>query len=174
MGALEGALETFQTEQQHKNTKYEEHFAELKAHNERLEKQLHMANKSAVSSEEVQSDNFDRPPNLEVIRINANRFVTKNSVEDQVTPWLTTAGTAPEQWTLEGGTPTGKKIVIRFLLNPLSAARMVQDSLKSLKNKDGVRKTFDAKLVNGQTEPLHIGPDEAPKSRTQRRMARVV
>lgn len=121
-----------------------------------------------------QNDNFERPPNIEIIRINSTRYVTKRSVADAIGPWLAEKGVTDEQFCLEGNQPNGKNFVVRFHLNPLSAARFVQDALSNLRDNDGNWKVINAKLVNGQNEKLHIGPDESPKTRCQRRMAKCI
>ena len=35
---------------------------------------------------ELQSDEFDRPPNLEVVRVSSPKYVSKSSTENAVTP----------------------------------------------------------------------------------------
>ena len=42
------------------------------------------------------------------------------------------------------------------------------------KDENGDYKVFNAKLVNGKTEKLHIGPDESPKARTSRITGRAI
>ena len=98
------------------------------------------------------------------------RLVTtcKRSVEDAITPCLTESGIEPNQWTLEGSMPTRKNFIVRFMLNPISAGRFAKDALGNREDENGVYKVFNAKLVNGQIEKLHIGPDESPKARTSR------
>jgi hypothetical protein len=161
-------LEAASVQQQQTNAKFEENFVELRERSKRLEQQLLLANQNAVSREDINSDEFERPPNVEIIRINAHRFVTKGSVEDAITPWLTDSGIESNQWTLEASVPTGKNFIVRFMLNPISAGRLAKDALGNRKDENGQYKVFTAKLVNGNTEKLHIGPDESPKTRTSR------
>jgi sugar-specific transcriptional regulator TrmB len=146
----------------------------LKQRSEFLEAQLKIANTSGTTREQLNSDQFDRPPCLEIIRINSSRYVTKRSVENTITPWLAETGVTSEQFSLEGSAPNGKNFVVRFKLNTLSAARTVKEVLKTLKDEDGNWRKFNALLVNGQTESLHIGADVGAKARLQRRMGKVL
>jgi len=153
------------------NAQVAKHVLELQERTNNLENQLKIANKSAIAREDLQNDAFERPPNLEIIRVNAHRYVAKREVLDALTPWLAEVGIAPEQFILEGKAPQGKYFVVKFLLNPLSAARFVEAALANLKDKDGNWRAINVKLVNQQSEKLHIGSDESPKVRTMRRMA---
>ena len=73
-----------------------------------------------------------------------------------------------------GNEPQGKSFHIRFQINSLSAARMVQAALANLRDESGHWRTISCKLANSQMEKLHIGPDESEKVRTKRRMAACV
>ena len=140
---------------------------------ETLEKQFVMANQQHVSREDVESTQFDRPPNKEIIKINAHRYVTKASVLVAVEPWLRGAGISSDQFTLVGHAPAGKRFTIKFPYNPLIAARLAHDALQALKDEDENWKEFYATLANGTKERIHIGGDENYRSRTMRRMAAV-
>ena len=60
--------------------------SDLRYSAEFLEDQLKLANKCVISREDLQSNEFDRPGNLEIIRVNAHRYVTKRSRDDALTP----------------------------------------------------------------------------------------
>ncbi len=53
-----------------------------------LEQKMHLANAKAISREDVQSNRFDRPANLEVIKVSAQKYTTSLAVTDAVAPWL--------------------------------------------------------------------------------------
>ena len=76
-----------------------------------------------------------------------------------------------DAWTLVGST-TGKRFQVKFLQNPLSSARLVVECLAALKDENGIWKNIQVALVNHQTEKLHIGKDESPKTALQRTMAK--
>ena len=75
---------------------------------------------------------------------------------------------------LVGNQPQGKSVHVRFQINSLSAARMVQAALANLKNESGSWRTISCTMANGQLEKLNIGPDESEKVRTKRRMSACV
>ena len=112
---------------------------ELSKRQKVLEQQLVMANKNAISREEVESDAFDRPPNREILKINTKRYVTKVSVQEAVEPWLAASGSGPDQYSLGGDSPNGKLFTIRF---PFSALKV-----HSI--------TSEIKMVNGRSSMLN-------------------
>ena len=82
-------LEEHSQEQLSVNTKFENQIAELLQRTAHLEEQLRIANtKNFVSMQDVQSDTFDRPANLSIIKVNADRYISKRAVEDALAPWL--------------------------------------------------------------------------------------
>jgi len=143
---------------------------ELRAGQARLQASLHIANKSAITREDLDQDLFDRPPDLSIIKISSQKFASKTAVEDAITPWLASCGLARDIWTITGR-PSGKRFYVKFLQNPLSAGKLVRECLSTLKDEDGNWKNFDVKLVTGQSCKLFIGGDESPKAGVQRRLA---
>ena len=174
LGSRVQVLEEFSHEQTGLNAKFEKQIAELLARTAMLEEQLRIANKNMVSKLDVESNVFDRPPNLSILKVNANRYISKRAVEDALVPWLSEIKIPQDQWELEGKSPQGKYFTVKFLLNPLSAARAAQDAIGNLRDSDGNWRTIEAKLFNNDKEKLHIGPDDNEKSRTKRRMAACV
>jgi len=170
LGSRVDHLEAAQRKQETINVEVQQKLQDLQAKNESLEKSMHVAHKQAITREDVQSDKFDRPANLEVIKVRSHIYVSKRAVEDSLAPWLNENGIKPEEYTLEGNEPQGKFFTLRFCVNPLSNARMVETSLKSLKDKNGKRKEIKAKLPNNREQILHIGGDENDQVRTKRRM----
>ena len=168
------SLETFVDKQQATNENFEAKFKELHESHKHMAEQLVLANKAEVTREDITSDAFERPPDLTLLRINAHKFVTKISVEDAICPWLVDAGIETNLWKLEGSTPTGRNFTLKFLLNPLSAARQAAHAFSLLKDEDGNWKKFEAKLATGEKTQLHIGKDESPKMRTVRFMGKAL
>jgi hypothetical protein len=145
----------------------------LRAGQARMEEQLRLANSNALTREEVDSDVFDRPMDLSIIRISSPKFATKVAIEDAITPWLTNAGVSRDQWTLSGNT-TGRKFNVNFLLNPLSAARLVGECLAALKDDNGKWIEIFVTLVSRERVKLFVGADENDKAGVQRRMAKAL
>jgi len=143
---------------------------ELRAGQARLEASLHLANKSAITREDLNQDLFDRPPDLGIIKISSQKFASKMAVEDAITPWLASCGLARDIWTITGR-PSGKRFYVKILQNPLSAAKLVLECLGNLKDENGNWKNFDVQLVGGKSCKLFIGGDESPKAGVQRRLA---
>jgi len=175
LGGRVTALEEHNQVQLAVNAKFEKQIAELLQRTALLENQPRIANsKNLASMQDVQSDSFDRPANLSVLKVNANRYISKRAVEDALAPWLAEVKITQDQWELEGKSPQGRFFTVKFNLNPLSAARATQDALGNLRDSGGEWRCIEAKLVNEQTEKLHIGADENEKARTKRRMAACV
>ena len=170
LGSRVSHLEEAQRKQANINEEVKQQILDLQSKNASLEKSMHVAHKQAITREDVQADKFDRPPNLEVIKVRSHIYVSKRAVEDALAPWLNGNGINPEEYTLEGNEPQGKFFTIRFCVNPLSNARMVDTALKSLKDQNGKRKEIKAKLPNNREQILHIGGDENDQIRTKRRM----
>ena len=174
VGTRVSSLEDLAQRQLETNARVSKDIQSLQERQGVLENQLRMANQSAITREDLRNDNFDRPPNLEIIRVNVTRYAAKRAVHDALGPWLAEIGITDEQWILVGNEPQGKRFHIRFQINPLSAARLVQTALANLKDSSGNYRTISCKLANNQMEKLHIGPDESEKVRTKRRMAACV
>ena len=118
-----GRLEDQHAVLQASSSKHSNDIGNLLARTETLERQLVMANQSHVNREDVESVSFDRPPNKEIIKVTARKFVTKVSVREALEPWLLQAGITPDQYSLVGHAPNGKKISIRFPFNQCSSCQ---------------------------------------------------
>ena len=155
------------------SNKSEAKIAELQHGQRRLQEQLRVANKNAITREDVESSVFDRPPNPEIIVVKSPKFAAKMEVENTITPWITGAGIARDLWVLSGGV-SGKRFIIKFLQNPLTNADLVSTCLRALKDEEGNWKVFKVLLPNKSQATLFIGGDENSKDTTQRRMAACV
>ena len=149
-----------------------EKLTQLEQDQKQLRDALRLANEHSLTRDMVETDQFDRPPNIEIVRISAGRFVSKISVENAIRPWLGEAEIPEESWKLVGGTPNGRNFVLRFLQNPYTSAKLVNDCLGKLKDEEGNWRKFEADMVNGAKAKLHIGRDENPKTRCTRRLAK--
>jgi hypothetical protein len=149
---------------------FQSELEEVRAAQGRIEASLHLANKTALTRADLDQDLFDRPPDLSVIKITSQKFATKTAIEDSIIPWLTSCGVSRDTWTITGR-PSGKRFHIKFLLNPLSAGKLVPECLNGLKDDNGNWKQFEVTLVTGGTCKLFIGKDESPKEGVQRRLA---
>ena len=138
---------------------------------EKMAKQLEIARQSSISREEVVSDKFDRPPDLEIIRVSSRKFVNKAAVEKAITPWLVDICEIERGMFKFTGAHSGRDFNIRFQSNQLANARMVDTAMGKLKDEDGAFRKFSAIMPSGAEHPLRVDRDENSKTRTQRKMA---
>ena len=137
----------------------------------KMSKQLELAGKNSLSREEIDSDQFDRPANVEILRISSKRFVNKSAVEEAFTPWLVdTCGIEAGMWKITGN-DSGREFIIRFQSNLLANARLVKKAMGCLKNDQGEFHTFVAIRADKSKEYMRVDRDENNQTRTQRRMA---
>jgi hypothetical protein len=135
-----------------------------------LQDALRIANDSSLTRDMLVSSKFDRPPNIEIIKISSGKFVSKISVENAIRPWLDECEICPTIWKLMGSSPNGKQFYIQFLQNSVTAGKLVEELLPKLKDDNGDWKVFKAITTDKKEAQLHIGRDENNKTRTQRRM----
>ena len=155
-----------------KQTQFEARQAALEAKQEEFSRQLLLAQKAGVEREDLAGDAFDRPANLEVIRVSTRQFVTLDAVRTAITPWMgDTVAIDPESWKLVAGTPVGKGFVIKFLLSPIQNARAVNAAMGKLKNDEGEYLEFHARAADSSEVKLRLDRDENHRARTMRRMA---
>ncbi len=139
-----------------------------------LEAALALANQTAVSREDVASLKFDRPPNLEILRVSAKKTVTQTAVADALHPWLQeVCRFSDEQWKIVPSVPPGRAFTLKFLSNPVSNADMVSRTMGCMRDDTGAFRKFSCNRPDGSSESLRIDRDESDKMRTQRRMAAV-
>ena len=64
---------------------------------------LSLADRNGMLTQaDLQSDEFDRPPNIEVIRVSCPKYVSKSSIENALTPFLSDLGYPKETWSVTG------------------------------------------------------------------------
>lgn len=144
----------------------------LETENRKLHDAIGLANQNALQRTQVESTQFDRPPNIEVLKMSTKRFVTRVSIENAITPWLVNVCEIDQNlWKIVGGAPSGKNYTVVFLQNPLTNATLVDKAIKNLKDPNGEWRVFNASRPGGLLEKIRIDRDENPKTRTQRRMA---
>ena len=151
-----------------------EHGSKIKAMQEdmdKMAKQLEIATKSSMSRDDVVSDKFDRPSDLEIIRVSSKKYVNKAAMEKAITPWLVDICKIENGMFKFTGADSGRDFTIRFQSNQLANARMVDSAMRKLKDDKGEFYKFSAIMPGGIGHPLRVDRDENPKSRTQRRMA---
>ena len=165
LDGVEGRCTTIETKQDQVQAELDS----IKKEQLELRESLRLANKAAITREDLQSQDFERPPDLTIIKIKAPKFATKIAVENAVTPWINGIRGAKDLWTVSGNT-TGKKFTIRFQQNPVTAAGLVKDCLAGLKDSNGIWKEIMCDLPNSEKARLHISADESPRVELQRRM----
>ena len=139
-----------------------------------LAEQLSIAKKQTFERADVESDNFDRPPNLEIIRITAKKALTTEAVKNSLAPWLNeVVGMDCESWKIVVANQSGKVFFLKFCFLPLQNSRAVNKAMGCIKNEDGSYRKFTAEAADSTVNCIRLDRDENPKSRTQRRMAAV-
>ena len=147
---------------------------DLEGRQTKLEAALGIANQASVSREDVASLKFDRPPNLEILRVSAKKTVTQTAVEEALHPWLQeVCGFSNQQWKIVPSVPPGRQFTLKFNLNPVSNAEMVSKAMGFMRDDAGDFRKFSCSRPDGSAESLRIDRDESDKMRTQRRMAAV-
>ena len=107
LGSRVTALEGQASAQQMQNQQVAKQLTEITEKQTRLEEQLRVANKNVVTKDDINSDVFDRPPNLSILRVNANRYVSKNAVHDALVFWFDEIKVPEDKWVLYGRAPQG-------------------------------------------------------------------
>ena len=132
--------------------------------------QLADANGS-ITRAEVNFGDFDRPVNLEILRIGSPKFVSVASIQNAITPFVVGCGFPIDTWKIQGHTD-GRNFSVQFLQNALTSAKNVDKCVGALKDEEGNWKTFFAetakKNLDGtfETCKLHVGKDQNDKTRT--------
>ncbi len=140
-----------------------------------LREQLVLANKNDVSTQEVNAEEFDRPPRLSVLRVGCASRIPKTAVEEALTPWLARMGeinSSPDACTL-AGPAIGNSWELRFKGSPLVAARICKKTNELLKDDaapNGWKEIHATNPTDKASLKLFINPDESPEARTIRTM----
>ena len=130
-----------------------------------------MAKQTAVSRADIESDRFDRPANIEILKVSSRKFVTVQAVNDAISPWLTgDCKFEREAWEVSGD-KSGRHFTLKFLGNMVANGRDVDSAMRLLKDSNGDFRKFLAKRADDSTEELRIDRDENGRSKAQRRMA---
>ena len=131
---------------------------------------LLLANRQgALSQADLDSDNFHRPPNLEIVQISSPKFVSLASVENALKPYMESQQISPEIWSLVGNTE-GKHFSMQFAQNAFTSAKLAQQVCKGLYSSDGWKVFADIAKQNkdgsSKIVKLFIGPDQTPEQRS--------
>ena len=71
---------------------------------------LLLANRQgALTHADLDSDDFSRPPNLEIVQITSPKYVSIKSIENAITPYMVAQEIPGKTWSLGGGNPEGKR-----------------------------------------------------------------
>ena len=155
-------------EQQQINANFSEQFQQaanrinqLEQKQQQIQKSLTLANQTAVSREDVQSVRFDRPANLEIIKVSAKMVVTKSAVETALHPFLQeVCGFGNDSWKVVPSTPPGKVFNLKFNFNPLTNAEMVTKTMASLRDDTGAFRKVFCKKPDDSQELIRLDRDE--------------
>ena len=154
---------------------------ELQLRTSETSKQMGILEQPSLTRTDRDSDQYDRLPALGILLVNTDKgvFVTKTSVIEAISPWLTSHDLAPDKWLLDG-----KTIDNRFTIIPQMAegpaSRKLRNAHAALRLKvtgDGPRwKALYAKSVD--EEPIDVklfhNFDESPKERRENGGARAL
>ena len=139
-----------------------------------LAEQLSVAKKQTVERADVEADNFDRPPNLEVIRITSKKPLATEAVKTALAPWLSeVVGLDSDSWKIVVANQSGKGFLLKFCFLPLQNSRTVNKAMECIKKEDGTFREFTTVAADSSVNRIRLDRDENPKSRAQRRMAAV-
>ena len=150
---------------------------EIQKEQTRQAEALSLADRNGVlTCTDLQSDEFDRPPNIEVVRISSLKYVSKSSIENAITPFLQNLGFPSNMWSVTGN-EGGKEFFIHFAQNSLTSAKNVKTVLQNLKDKSGKYIQFLAETVKldpntGKPLPakVFVSGDQNPKQIATRYM----
>jgi len=110
-------------------TQLQSSIVEIQKEQQRQAEALLLANRTGVLTwADLQSDEFDRPPNIEVVRVSCPKFVSKSSIENALTPFLSDLGYPKETWSVTGN-EGGKEFFVQFLQNAFTSAKKVKHVL---------------------------------------------
>jgi hypothetical protein len=165
------ALHSDLSELQSRCDKSERDNAELWKTVRLLQDAMALARDSALSQDILDNDEFDRPLQLDTLRVGTATPVTKEALLEATKTWMADLKLSDEMWTLNGPT-TGKQFSLRFLGLPVVAARWAKKANTSLKQNDGTWKDILVEDGNGGTTKLFIGEDRNPKMLVQDRLGR--
>ena len=157
-------------------TEMQSSIVEIKKEQARQAEALLLANRTGMLTwSDLQSDEFDRPPNIEVIRVSCPKYVSKSSIENAITPFLSDLGYPKETWSVTGN-EGGKEFFVQFLQNALTSAKNVKHVLQNLKV-NGKYRIFMAETVKvdpttgkPQSAKLFVSGDQNPKQKAVRFM----
>ena len=90
ISTVESRVDTVASEQ----ARLPEEVQSMRSEQESLRTAMHLANRNALTREEVNSDDFDRPPCLDIIKVSTPKYVSQINIENAVAPWLGGCGIA--------------------------------------------------------------------------------
>ena len=115
LASVESRTDTVDAEQLQLAGKFESMVAEQAY----LRDQLALANKPSVTRADLDSDAFDRPVLLGIIRVTAPKYVSSINIHNAIAPWLAHSGLSPDQWEVTGAKAGGNgrffNVVLHFL-----------------------------------------------------------
>lgn len=129
---------------------------------EKLNSGLAIAEKAVVDRSALDAEEFDRAPDLGIIRIGAPSLVARDAVRTALEPWLADAGLDDPKFQLTGPV-VGQKFSIRVLGQAGLAAKLAQKALELLRLPDGSWREPAAVSPTGVQVRLYISEDKSPK-----------
>ena len=145
--------------------------ADCEANQAKQAQLLQMADANGcITRAEVNIGDFDRPVNLEILRIGSPKFVSVASIQNAITPFICGIGFPADTWTIQGNSD-GRNFSVQFLQNAFTNAKNVDKCVGNLKDKDGWKTLFAEtanKTIDGtfETCKLHVGKNQNDKTRT--------
>ena len=145
--------------------------SEVQEEQKRQREVLQLANnRGGITQSDLDSDDFCRPPNLEIVQITSPKYVSLASIENAVKPYMESQKILPEIWSL-GGNPEGKRFFMQFAQNAFTSATLAKQVVSNLKTSDGWLELYAEtakpnKEGNFEKVKLFIGPDQTPEQRS--------
>lgn len=120
----------------------------------------------ASSSHDIPPDQFDRDPDLTLLRINCDELCTKTSLLATITSWMEEASLSTEQWSLQGPEKTvAKSWTLRFNGAAGLAAKRVKKCMQLLRQPDGGWRQLSVTTPTDRIVRVYADYDRSPKQK---------
>ena len=125
---------------------------------------------SSTKAEEVATavatEEWDRKPRSDILKVNAKELVTKHAVANGLREWIDGVGLHPDDWEIQGANGLSKNFTLAFHGTPMHATRMVNECFAALRKGHDQWEEFTADAPGGRhTVQLFVAKDQSPKTR---------
>ena len=113
----------------------------------------------------LESEEFDRPPDLTLVRLNTSELVARAAVLESISPWMSEAGLSDDHWDLLGDqNGLARNFVVRFSGPDALAARRARKCLAIRRMPDGTwRPNPRVNTPMNRSVEIYVSPDKSPR-----------